>query len=59
MRLDIAPGIFFWKTCHNFLYRNIDISCTHAKGHATLREIFLKMCDKLMRLGESFDQILY
>ena len=29
-----------------------------ARGHATLRENFEKMCD-LMRLGEYFDQILY
>ena len=30
----------------------------YARGHATLRENFEKMCD-LMRLGEYFDQILY
>ena len=35
-----------------------DISCTHARGHATLRENFEKMCN-LMRFGEYFDQILY
>ena len=40
-----------------FSYRNNDISCTDAKGHATLREIFDKMCN-LMCLGEYFDQIL-
>ena len=39
-------------------YRNNDISCTHDRGHATLQEIFEKMCN-LMRLGEYFDQILY
>ena len=38
--------------------RNNDISCTHARGHATLRENFEKMCN-LMRLGQYFDQILY
>ena len=37
---------------------NNHISCTHARGHATLRENFEKMCN-LMRLGEYFDQILY
>ena len=41
-----------------FSNRNNDISCTHARGHATLRENFEKMCN-LMRLGEYFDQILY
>ena len=42
-----------------FSYRNNDISCTHDRaGHATLREIFEKMCN-LMRFGEYFDQILY
>ena len=41
-----------------FSYRNNDISCTHYRGHATLREIFENMCN-LMRLGEYFDQILY
>ena len=41
-----------------FFYRNNDISCTHARGHATMRENFLKMCN-LMRLGEYFDRILY
>ena len=40
-----------------FKYNN-DISCTHARGHATLRENFEKMCN-LMRLGEYSDQILY
>ena len=40
-----------------FSYRNSDISCTHDREHATLREIFEKMCN-LMRLGEYFDQIL-
>ena len=34
------------------------ISCTHARGHATLRENFGKMSN-FMRLGEYFDQILY
>ena len=38
--------------------RNNDISCTHARGHAILREIFLKMCN-LMRLDEYFVQFLY
>ena len=38
--------------------RNNDISCTQARGHANLRENFLKMSN-LMRLGEYFDQILY
>ena len=41
-----------------FSYRNNDISCTHYRGHATLREIFENMCN-LMRLGEYFNQILY
>ena len=41
-----------------FSYRNNDINCTHAKGHATLRENLEKMCN-LMRLGEYSDQILY
>ena len=41
-----------------FSYRNNDISCTHGGVHATLREIFEKMCN-LRRLGEYFDQILY
>ena len=36
-----------------FSYRNNDISCTHARGHATLRENFEKMCN-LMCLGEYF-----
>ena len=40
-----------------FSNRNNDISCTHARGHATLRENFEKMCN-LMRLDEYFDQIL-
>ena len=39
-------------------YRNNDISCTHGRGHATLRENFEKMYN-FMRLGENFDQILY
>ena len=39
-----------------FSYRNNDISCSHDSGHATLREIFEKMCN-LMRLGEYFDEI--
>ena len=34
------------------------ISCTHARGHATLRENVGKMSN-FMRLGEYFDQILY
>ena len=42
----------------NFSNRNNDISCTHTREHATLRENFEKMCN-LMRLGEYFDQILY
>ena len=74
MRLVIAPGFFWGKhviiewfsvyfDCHLnenwfFSYRNNDISCTHARGHATLRENFENMCN-LMRLGEYFDQILY
>ena len=41
-----------------FFIQNNDISCTHARGHATMREIFLKMCN-LIHLGEYFDQILY
>ena len=28
-----------------FLYRNNDISCTHARGHARQRENLEKMCD--------------
>ena len=36
-----------------FSYRNNDISCTHAWGHATLRENFEKMCN-LMCLSEYF-----
>ena len=39
-------------------YRKNDISCTHARGLATLRENFEKMCN-LMSLDEYFDQILY
>ena len=39
-------------------YRKNDISCTHDRGLATLRENFEKMCN-LMRLGEYFGQILY
>ena len=40
-----------------FSYKNNDINCTHAKGHAiALQENFEKMCN-LMRLGEYFDQI--
>ena len=50
----IAFGMKKWF----FSNRNNDISCTHARGHATLRENFEKMCN-LMRLGEYFDQILY
>ena len=42
----------------DFSNRNNDISCTHARGHATLRKHFEKMCN-LMRPGEYFDQILY
>ena len=41
-----------------FSYRNNDISRTHARGHATMREFFFIMCN-FMRLGEYFDQILY
>ena len=41
-----------------FIYRNNDISCTHARGHATLQENFEKMCN-LMRLGEYFVLILF
>ena len=41
-----------------FSNRNNDISCTHARGHTTLRENFKKTCN-LMRLGEHFDQTLY
>ena len=40
-----------------FSYRNYDISCTHARGHATQRENLEKICN--LRLGEYFDQILY
>ena len=50
----IAFGMKKWF----FSNRNNDISCTHAREHATLRENFEKMCN-LMRLGEYFDQILY
>ena len=73
MRLVIAPGIFFGKhviimrfsACFHcilnekmlfFSYRNNDISCTHARGMLPCKHFF--MCN-LMRLGESFDQILY
>ena len=41
-----------------FSYRNNDISCTHVRGHATMRKKFEKMYN-LMRLGDYFDQILY
>ena len=41
-----------------FSNRNNDISCTHARGHATLRENFEKMCN-LMRLGEKFSHVAY
>ena len=72
MRLVIALGIFFGKHVMRFsVYfdcilnekwffsnRNNDIICTHARGHATLRENFEERCN-LMRLGEYFDQILY
>ena len=74
MRLVIAPDnslktcdswcilvnilIAFWMKKWFFSYRNNDISCIHERGHATLREIFEKMCN-LMRLGEYFDQIVY
>ena len=34
-------------------YKNNDISCTRARGHATLRENFEEMSN-LMRLGEYF-----
>ena len=34
------------------------MNCTHAKGHATLRQNFEKMYN-LMRLDGYFDQILY
>ena len=45
--------IAFWMKKWFFSNRNNDISCTHARGHATLRENFEKMCN-LMRLGEYF-----
>ena len=32
--------IAFWKKKWFFSYRNNDISCTHARGHLTLRENF-------------------
>ena len=41
-----------------FSYRNNDISCTQARGHAPQRENFEKMCN-LVRLGVYFDQILH
>ena len=41
-----------------FSYRNNDVSCTHARGHAPQRESFKKMCD-LVRFGVYFDQILF
>ena len=50
--------IAFWMKKWFFSYENNDISCTHAKGHGTLRGNFEKMCN-LVRLGEYFDQILY
>ena len=37
------------KKCCFFSYRNNDISCTHAKGHATLQENF----DVLVNTGIS------
>ena len=36
----------------------ISAAHVHARGHATLRENFEKMCN-LMRFGEYFEQILY
>ena len=36
-----------------FSYTNNDISCTHVRGHATMRNFFEKMCN-LMRLGDCF-----
>ena len=54
-------SVFFYCIVHEKMvlsYRKNDISCTHARGLATLRENFEKMCN-LMRLGEYFVQILY
>ena len=55
MRYSYSSRIFLGKTCHNsyvlvafwmkkwfFSNRNNDISCTHARGNATLRENFEK-----------------
>ena len=53
-------SVFFYCIVHEKMvlsYRKNDISCTHARGLATLRENFEKMCN-LMRLGEYFVQIL-
>ena len=36
-----------------FSYRNNDISCTHARGHASQRENLEKICN-LVRLGVYF-----
>ena len=41
-----------------FSYRNNDISCTHARGHASQRENLEIMCN-LVLLGVYFDQILH
>ena len=41
-----------------FSYRNNDISCTHASGHAPQQENIEKMCN-LARLGVSFDQFVH
>ena len=41
-----------------FSYRNNDISCTHARGHAPQLENLEKTCN-LVRRGVYFDQILY
>ena len=41
-----------------FSYRNNDISCTLARGHAPQRENLEKVCN-LVRFGVYFDQILH
>ena len=41
-----------------FSFRNNDVSCTHARGHAPQRENLEKM-SSLVRLGVYFDQILH
>ena len=54
MRFSVYFDCILNEKITSFLYINNDISFTHARGHATLRENFEKMCN-LMCLGKYFD----